>query len=220
MVLKLVGNPISTCTRRVALVLKEKKVPFEFVTVDIRKREHKLPDYLEKQPFGQIPYIIDEDGFQLFESRAICRYIAAKYRDQGTPLIPDASDLKATALFEQAASIEFSNFDGYAHTLSFETIVKPMLLGKTPDQEVVKNTLAILDSKLKVYDVILGKQKYLAGDELTLADLFHLPYGARLEQDVGLDIFGEDKPNVVRWWKDISSRESWQAVKDNAGASA
>ncbi|KAI0696179.1 glutathione transferase [Cytidiella melzeri] len=220
MVLKLAGNPISTCTRRVALVLKEKNVPFEFVTVDFRKIEHKSPEHLKKQPFGQVPYIIDEDGFQLFESRAICRYIAAKYRDQGTPLIPDASDLKATALFEQAASIETSNFDGYAHTLSFEKIVKPMLFGKPTNEEVVKETLAILESKLKVYDVILGKQKYLAGDELTLADLFHLPYGTRLQQEAGFDIFGEDKPNVARWWKDISSRESWQAVKDNAGASA
>jgi glutathione S-transferase len=51
----------------------------------------------------------DDDGFILYETRAIARYIEAKYPNQGTKLIPD--DLKAKALFEQAASIEAFNFD-------------------------------------------------------------------------------------------------------------
>jgi glutathione S-transferase len=58
MVLKLYGAPGSTCTRRVATVLKEKEVPYELVTVDFMKGEHKKPEYLQKQPFGQIPYIV------------------------------------------------------------------------------------------------------------------------------------------------------------------
>lgn len=58
MTLKLYGSPSSTCTRRVALVLHEKKVPFEFVAVDIGQKEHKSPEYLKKQPFGEVPYIV------------------------------------------------------------------------------------------------------------------------------------------------------------------
>lgn len=58
----------------------------------------------------------DDDGFVLYESRAICRYLAEKYADQGTPnLIP--TELKAKALFEQAASIEYANFNPYAFTV-------------------------------------------------------------------------------------------------------
>jgi glutathione S-transferase len=55
MVLKLYGSPVS---RLVAFVLREKEVPFEFVPVDLSKKEHKSPEYLEKQPFGQVPYIV------------------------------------------------------------------------------------------------------------------------------------------------------------------
>jgi glutathione S-transferase len=44
--------------RLVALVLREKKVPYEFVPIDFYKKEHKSPEYLEKQPFGQVPYIV------------------------------------------------------------------------------------------------------------------------------------------------------------------
>lgn len=58
MVLKLYGNSNSTCTKRVAIVLHEKKVPFEFINIDFAVGAHKKPDYLEKQPFGQVPYIV------------------------------------------------------------------------------------------------------------------------------------------------------------------
>ena len=58
MVLKLYGIYFSPWVRLVAAVLKEKQVPFELVPVDLPNREHKSPEYLEKHPFGQIPYIV------------------------------------------------------------------------------------------------------------------------------------------------------------------
>jgi glutathione S-transferase len=121
MVLKLYGVARSLPCLRVVLILKEKNVPFELINVDVQNAQHKTPEYLQKQPFGQIPYI-DDDGFILYESRAICRYIALKYREQGTPLIPDVNDLKATALFEQAVSIEQNNFDPSAMGMAYEKL--------------------------------------------------------------------------------------------------
>jgi glutathione S-transferase len=58
MVLTLVGSPISTCTKRVATVLKETNTPFKFVPVDLMKGEQKAPEFLAKQPFGQVPYLV------------------------------------------------------------------------------------------------------------------------------------------------------------------
>jgi glutathione S-transferase len=66
----------------------------------------------------------DDDGFILYESRAICRYIAAKYADQGTKLVPTDS-LHAIALFEQAASIEQNNFNDLARAIVIELFAKP-----------------------------------------------------------------------------------------------
>ncbi|OSX62329.1 hypothetical protein POSPLADRAFT_1040015 [Postia placenta MAD-698-R-SB12] len=215
MVLKLHGFPLSTCTRRVALVLKEKNVPYKLVPVDLTKNENKSPSYLANQPFGQVPYIVDDDGFQLFESRAIGRYIALKYPDQGNKLMPDPADLKKTALFEQAASIELSNFDPLASTLAFERLVKPRRgLGETNEALVAQITQQ-LGAKLDVYEVILSKTKYLAGEEVSLADLFHIPYGSMLGM-MRIDLGSETRPNVARWWKDITSRPSWVSVKDGA----
>ena len=125
MVFTLVGVPTSTCTRRVATILKEKKIPYEMRALDFSKAQHKAPEFLAVQPFGQVPYIIDEDGFTLYESRAIARYVASKYRNQGNSLLPDPSDIQATALFEQAASIETSNFDPFASGIAAEKVFRP-----------------------------------------------------------------------------------------------
>ncbi|KAH7913817.1 glutathione S-transferase [Hygrophoropsis aurantiaca] len=209
MVLKLIGFNTSTCTLRVAVVLKEKNVPFEFTHTDLVGGAHKAPAFTAFQPFGQVPYI-DDDGFILYESRAIARYITAKYASQGTQgLIP--TDPKAHALFEQAASIETSNFDPFASGLAWELKFTKMFGGQT-DEARAATLRATLKSKLDAYEVILSKQKYLAGNEVTLADLFHLPYG-RVILEIGVDEFSS-RPNVARWWKDITSRPSWQAVKD------
>ncbi|KAG6834864.1 hypothetical protein H0H93_006838, partial [Arthromyces matolae] len=169
-------------------------VPFELIVVELGKGEHKSPAYLEKQPFGQIP-VLDDDGFLVFESRAICRYIATKYADQGTKLIPTDSDLKARALFEQAASIEQSNFEAFAGPAVYENLFKKWT-GEDPDPVVFDALIQKLDAKLEGYDKILSKQKYLAGNELTLADLFHLPHGSLLAV-AGSNVL-ERKPNVSR----------------------
>ena len=58
MVLKLYGAYRSPWVRLVATVLLEKQVLFELVPVDFSNREHKSPEYLEKHPFGQVPYIV------------------------------------------------------------------------------------------------------------------------------------------------------------------
>ena len=126
MVLQLHGFSHSTCTTRVATVLKEYNVPFEFVSVDLTKGEHKAESFMKIQPFGQVPFIVD-DGFALYESRAIARYVAAKYKANiSTALLPDvATETQKYAKFEQAASVELANFDHYASPAAAELIFKP-----------------------------------------------------------------------------------------------
>ncbi|KAF6748106.1 glutathione S-transferase [Ephemerocybe angulata] len=214
MVLTLYGNSLSTCAKRVGQVLLEKQVPFQVVEVDLSKRENRTLEYLSKQPFGQVPYL-DDDGYIIYESRAISRYIAEKYADQGTPLIP--TELKAKGLFEQAASIEQSNFDAYANPAVYEMIIKGYL-GLPRDKGYFDKLIAQLEPRLDVYDEILSRQRYLAGDELTLADLFHLPYGVLLVE-AGSNAM-EVRPNVARWFRELVERPSWQAVKDGVKSTA
>ncbi|KAI6158452.1 glutathione S-transferase [Pisolithus thermaeus] len=213
MTLTIHGAPYSTCTRLVALVCKEKQIPFNLSVVDLSKGQHKAPGFVAVQPFGQIPYI-DDDGFVLYESRAIARYLIRKYPNQGTQgLIP--TDPKEEALFEQAASIEAFNFNPFASGIAFEKVFKPRR-GLQTNEQAVEERLALLRAKLDAYDVILGKQKYLAGDQVTLADLQHLPYGTLLANAGYGDLFSEaTRPNVSRCVCCMRRRPTWQDVLQN-----
>ena len=95
----------------------------------------------------------------MYESRAIGRYLATL--GSGPELIP--TDPKARAKFEQAASIEYSQFDPIGFALYWEKLIK-QYMGKTTNEEQVKELITQLETKLDGHEAILGRQKYLAGD--------------------------------------------------------
>ncbi|KAF9231918.1 glutathione S-transferase [Melanogaster broomeanus] len=199
MVVKLYGFPVSTCTRLVALICKEKEIPYELVPVDLMEDEHKSPAFMQHQPFGQIPYI-DDDGFILYESRAICRYLIEKYPTQGTlGLIP--TDPQAEALFEQAASIEITNFDALAGSLMEEKVFKPFRDLQT-DEARAAEYLAALNAKMDVYEGHPWKA------EIPRWRGFCAPLATRMSSRA--------RPNVARWWNELTNRPAWNAVKSGA----
>ena len=55
---KLYGFQRSTASSRVALIAKERSIPYEFIPVDLTKGEQKQASHIEHHPFGQVPYVI------------------------------------------------------------------------------------------------------------------------------------------------------------------
>lgn len=88
-----------------------------------------------------------------------------------------------------------------------------------PDLARVAQAEADLDKVLSIYDKTLATQKYIAGDEITLADLFHLPNGAALRVGKWNELF-EKYPNVDRWFKGLQARETWIKAAEVAGTIA
>lgn len=105
----------------------------------------------------------------------MARYIAAK---AGSSLLPTDS-LQKVAHFKQVASIETATFDAYTYVIAIERLFK-LFRGAQPDEARVQELASAFKAKLAAYMTILSKQKYLAGDKITIADLFHLPYGIML----------------------------------------
>ncbi|XP_006456343.1 hypothetical protein AGABI2DRAFT_195504 [Agaricus bisporus var. bisporus H97] len=202
MPIKLYSSPNTTHGKIVSMVLYEKGIPFEFSKVDFASKQQRSPEYLAMNPFGKIP-CIDDNGFILYESRAIARYLEENYPG-GPGLIP--SDPKQRALFDQAAAVELSSFDHYGTPLVFEVFVKPYFK-QEPDPAKCKEMTEHLNATLDVYEKILAKQQYIAGDSLTLADLYHIPLASVLSRG-NFDIT-DGRPNVKRWYDEISSRPSW-----------
>jgi glutathione S-transferase len=209
MVLKLYGHPMSYTTQVVMLVLAETKTPYEFELVDLQTGAHKTPEYLAKNPLGQIPCMVrppehrstdphramqDDDGFVLFESIAIARYVALK---AASPFVP-TGDLHKVALHEQALAVEETTFGPNMYQILRHRIYLP-LMGGGGDEAIAAVHVEKLASKLPAYETLLSRNRFLAGDAMMLADLAHVPLGAFLAPQ-GFTWFADaDKyPNIAR----------------------
>ncbi|QRK09386.1 glutathione S-transferase N-terminal domain-containing protein [Archangium violaceum] len=203
--MKLYGHPGSTCTRKVLTTLAEKGREAEFVLIDLSKGQQKSPDYLAKHPFGVVPFL-EDDGFTLYESRAIIRYLDAKL--PGPKLTP--SDHPSFGRMEQWLSVEQSYFTPHCMAIVMELVFKPMR-GGTPDMDKVNKGRSESARVLDVVDRALMSQAYLAGDTFSLADISWLPYLQYLSATPHGTLITE-RPFVKSWWQRISTRPSWKKV--------
>jgi glutathione S-transferase len=182
-------------------------VEYELVTVDLMKGEHKSPEHLKLQPFGAIPVLEDGD-LRMFESRAIARYIANKWANQGTDLLGKTE--KQRALAETWLEVEGQNYNPPVSKIVYELVFKQWSKQEA-DPKVVEAESAKLEKVLDVYEAHLSKNQYLAGDEFTLADLSHLPYtDLLLQTDAGKGFLR--RAHLKAWWERISSRPSWLKI--------
>lgn len=211
--MKVYGHPMSTCTRKVLMTLAEKGHQAEFVVVDIMKGEGHGAEHLARQPWGQIPTFEDDDGWQLYESRAICRYLDSKL--SGPSLLPP--DSRQRALVEQWISIETSNFTVPAMKIIYN-LVFGKFFGKEPDMAAVEEGRKGVRKAVAVMDRQLEGRNFLVGDGLTLADIFFMPYIEYLAAggEIGLIDASE---RVGAWWRRLSERQTWQQVIGRTSAS-
>ncbi|CAN9343244.1 unnamed protein product [Alternaria alternata] len=206
----LVGISHSVCTLRPLLVLAEKGVSdFTLHAPNIAAGEHKTESHLKKHPFGKIP-ILEDNNFVLFESRAISRFLASKYAEQGTALLPSFDDKKAWAHFEQWASVEQNNFDPFAQEIFYQKMVRPMF-GQPIEEPVLEKARNALSGNLDVFNNILANQEYMGGDVFSLVDIFYMPLVGKLFEVQEGDLFAT-RHNVQAWWERVSARDSWKKL--------
>jgi glutathione S-transferase len=204
--MKIYGDPLSTNTRKVLTTLAELELPHELVHVDFAKAEHKGEAHVRRQPFGQMP-ALDDDGFELYETHAMCRYLDAR---AGGRLMP--SDLRGRARVDQWMSIESANFS--AHAMKF---VYHYLLHVEQDANVLAHATQAFDKAVGILAKELASKPFIAGDNFTLADICYMPYFEyALLTPAQKDI--AKYPSVLTWWSKVSGRPSWRKVsgKDRA----
>ncbi|KAL1195444.1 Glutathione S-transferase F12 [Cardamine amara subsp. amara] len=213
MVVKLYGQVTAACPQRVLLCFLEKEIDFEIIHINLDTLEQKKPEHLLRQPFGQVPAIEDGD-FKLFESRAIARYYATKYSDQGTNLL--GKSLEHRAIVDQWADVETHYFNVLVHPIVMNLVIKPKL-GEECDVVLVKELKVKLEVVLDIYENRLASNRFLAGDKFTMADLTHMPAMGYLMSITDVNWMVKDRKNMNRWWEDISSRPSWKKLMEMAG---
>lgn len=163
------GVPGSPFLRSACIALEEKRQLYRIHALapgDIGGAGHR-----ELHPFARIP-VIEHDGFRLYETQAILRYIDDRFPEP--PLQPRKP--RDIARMNQFIGInDCYLFPQAARIIVFQRIVGPVLMGLTPDETVVTAALPTAELCLREIARLRGDQRFLVGDCLTLADILLAP---------------------------------------------
>ncbi len=162
---------------------------------------------MKRHPFGKVPAITCPNGFTLYESRAICKYLATKH---SFPLLPPDGDVEAVALFDQAQSVEMTYFAEPAGRIAFEKIAKAFM-GMPTDDAVVSNALQSVETFFDVAEGLFQHKQYMAGKDFTLTDIYYIPLIQRLFACGFGDVITSRKA-VNAWWERCVTRPGIQKL--------
>jgi glutathione S-transferase len=194
--LTIYGSDLSGPAIKVRLTASLLGLNYKWQVVNLREGEQKQEWFLKINPVGKIP-AIDDEGFQLFESNSICRYLCDK---NNSSLYP--KDVKLRATIDQW--IDYASFHIGAN---FMPIVYNRLFA--PLRGIPVNEKAIVDGLefLKQYFPLIEKQltqhKYVAGQEISLADVVLL---ALLEPAELAKIDLSEYPQLTKWRSDLKKQ--------------
>ena len=177
--LKLYGGSRSRASI-VQWYLEELGVPYEFILLDMKQKEHLQPEFLQINPFGKVPALVDED-FQLWESGAILLYLAEKY-DRSNWSIEERSTINQWILFANS-------------TLSIGLFVEASREQETP-------------KLLNPLNQMLQEREYILGKEFTVADVAVGSILAYIPMMLPTDLTPYEA--VLKYIKRVSDRPAWQ----------
>ena len=205
---RLFGASYSVYVRIVRLCLIEKGIAYSLVPVDVFAEGGPPSDHLARHPFGRIP-AFEHDGLSLYETSAITRYIDEAF--EGPMLQPSGAMQRARC--NQLISIA----DNYAYPnlvwgIYVERVSKPAR-GARPDEEKIALAMSNSRTCLTAMSELMGDGPWLAGEELTLADIYAAPmFDYLVMAPEGRELV-ERHERLKAWWSYMAQRPSMAATK-------
>jgi glutathione S-transferase len=195
--LKIYGFDVSTWSNRVRFTANSLGLDYDYVQVDLLGGQGQSKDYLAIHPAGKVP-AIDDEGFVLFESGAITRYLADKV---GSSLYP--ADLQKRARVEQWTEFAAQHIAKAMERIFFNRVLyKVMNLEK--DERSLQEGLKFMGRFLPVVNAQLEKSRHFAMDDLTLADFVLLAWLDPVEIcEVDLSAY----PKLTEWRKRLMQQD-------------
>ena len=198
--IKLYDFKSSPNCQRVKVVLAEKNLPYEIVPVDLTKKEQKLPQYLQMNPYGKVPVLTDGSTV-LYESLIINEYLEEKYPHP--PLMPKDPAKKAKGRI--LVDYGMAHFDSAYQKLRMELMKE----AKEQSQPIIDGAKGDLKKLLQRFEDELGDQQYLLGD-FSLVDADLIPRFTRLE---GFGVLPDPAlPRLGKYLERMKARPSVKAL--------
>ncbi|OIQ38765.1 MAG: glutathione S-transferase [Roseobacter sp. MedPE-SW] len=195
--------PLSPFCRKIRLSLAEKKIEVELVEERYWEAD---PDFLRRNPAGKVP-VIRLDGKMMSESAAICEYLE---ETRPTPsLMPGDADGR----YEVRRIVSW--FDDKFHAevtskLLYERVNKKVTGEGYPDSKNVKAGAKAIKYHLDYMTWLLDHRRWLAGDQMSLADFAAAAHLSSL--DYISDVDWNRSAVVKDWYAKIKSRPAFRSI--------
>lgn len=162
--------------------------------------KNKEPEYLAMNPNGLVPVLEEQDGFLLWESNSIVRYLAAKHDTNG---VIQPKDPKQRAVANQWMDWQLS-------------VVGPAIFGlfwgmvrtepAKRDMAAIKTSEEKTGACMQMMDKQLAKTQYMAGDSFSYGDI---PVGIMAYRYMKLATNRPAMPHLDRWYAAITKRQAF-----------
>lgn len=195
---------ISPASRKVRLAMNEKGLNYELV---VEKTWEQREGLLAMNPAGEVPVLKDENGTIVSDSQAICEYLEESYQDVSlfpSDIAEKAEMRRLTAWFDHKFQSEVTD------NLVEEKILKRLTRTGTPNTAAIRAGHHNIHYHLDYVSYLTERRNWLAGDELTIADL------AAAAQISAIDYLGDvpwdQHPAAKVWYSRIKSRPTFRAI--------
>ncbi len=199
--LRIWGRLSSINVQKVVWCAREAGIAFERIDAGGTFGGLDAPAYRAMNPNGKIP-VIDDDGFVLWESNAIVRYLAAKYSP--TELSPASLTVRADAdrwMDWQATELGPAMRDAFLQLI------------RTPaerrDSGLVDASAQATETLLAIFDAHLAQREFVAGANVTMGDI---PVGLQVHRWLGLPLRQIARPHIAAWYGRLRTRPAAREV--------
>jgi glutathione S-transferase len=196
--------PLSPHSRKVRLVLAEKRLPFE---LRVEKVWERRPDYLDLNPAGTVPTLIEENDLVIADSGAICEYLDEAYPDtslMGRTLAERVEVRRLTAWFDGKFGTEVTrNLLGEKH-------MRRIAGRGNPDPAAIRTGYTAMRYHMEYLGWLAETRKWLAGATLSTADFAAAAHLSALDF-IG-DVDWSLSPAAKDWYARMKSRPSFRGV--------
>ncbi|MCC6791566.1 MAG: glutathione S-transferase family protein [Thermomicrobiales bacterium] len=194
------GRINSINVQKVLWTLAEIGLAYHRIDAGMKFGVNDTPEYKAKNPNGLVP-TIDDDGYVLWESNAIVRYLAAKHAP-GTLYLEEIG-----ARFHAEQWMDWQ-------ATAFNAAISPVFLGliRTPPEKRDDAGIAALTGRLEALlatlDAHLADRAYVNGEAFTMADI---PVGAGVNRWYKLPLERQPRPHVEGWLERLKARPGFRA---------
>lgn len=192
-------------SRKVRIVLGEKKLPFDLV---VERVWEERPEFLSLNPAGEVPVLVEEDEGVVAGSAAVSEYLDEIHPDPpliGRRPLDRAEVRRLVAWFDGKFNREVTV------ALVGEKLMKRHIgLAGGPDSRMIRTGYALVRDHLEYIGWLTEQRRWLAGDSFSMADIAAAAHLSCV--DYGGDVPWEDFPAAKDWYVRVKSRPSFRPL--------